>query len=130
VPLGVLAPCGLGSQTPGGLLLLGECGGGPGLGSVPGRYVSSLPAPRGGCANEMLIGALLGGWGDRASASGESDVHGPPYLQRWAVGLVWSYEPVLEMSAGCSPVPCVPLLESFAPGGSFALRVVVGSPAL
>lgn len=84
MPLGVLAPCGLGSQTPGGLLLLGECGGGPGLGSVPGRYVSSLPAPRGGCANEMLIGAPLGGWGDRASASGESDVHG--YLRICSAG--------------------------------------------
>ena len=79
----------------------------------------------------MLIVAPLGGWGDRVSPlGGSAEPRVPWYLQGWALGPAWHCEPFLRISAGCSPVPCIPLLDSSVPGGGVALRAVAGSPAL
>lgn len=79
----------------------------------------------------MLIVAPLGGWGDRVSPlGGSAELRVPWYLQGWVLGPAWPREPFLRISAGCSPVPCVLLLESSVPGGGVALRAVAGSPAL
>lgn len=79
----------------------------------------------------MLIVAPLGGWGDRASPlGGSAELWVPWYLQGWVLGPAWPREPFLRISAGCSPVPCILLLESSVPGGGVALRAVAGSPAL